>query len=96
MDIRIQVAYHFKLDPSKMAKVADIEKIPLPEEITRTVSVGEDFTTEKIATSSLSPWDRRAIREALAPQIVEANRTAQPVADEPAAADSAEEEISAF
>jgi len=97
MEIRAQVAYHFKIDPAKLT-TTDPERIPLPEQITRTVSVGEELHTEKLSTIALPPADRSSLRKMIADQVKEATRTARPagaasVEEEPA---PAEEEVSAF
>jgi hypothetical protein len=101
METRVQVAYHFKIDPAKLIAVTDPERIALPEQITRTVSVGDEFDTEKVAAQSLSPWDRTALREAIAKLIPEATRTAKPIGSPSApginvASAGDDEELSAF
>lgn len=100
-ETRVQVAYHFKIDPAKLVAGMDPERIPLPEQITRTVSVGDELTTEKVASMSLAPYDRSALRAAIAKQVPEATRTAKPIGDASAPESSIkpeneDEEISAF
>jgi hypothetical protein len=80
METRVQVAYHFKIDPAKLVP----GQIRLPEQIIRTVSVGDDLTTEKVSLESLSSWDRDALRDALEKQTCEATRTARPAGSAPA------------
>lgn len=92
-EIRAQVAYHFKLDPATMTG-----PVRLPEQITRTVSVGEHLHTEKVASIALPVADRVDLLAEIEKQAREATRTAKPVGEAaPAAgADPAEEEMSAF
>lgn len=95
-EIRVQIAHHFKIDPAQLTPGA----VRLPEMITRTVSVGDEFTTEKVAVSSLPPADRAALVAEIEKQAREATRTAKPAsAGAPPAAPGeaeAEEEMSAF
>jgi hypothetical protein len=94
-ETRVQIAYHFKIDPAQLVPGA----IRLPEQITRTVSVGEEFTTEKVGTDSLPPHDRQALRDELEKQAREATRTARPAGappEEQTAAGNESEELSAF
>jgi hypothetical protein len=91
-DIRIQVAYHFKIDPAKLLPGA----VRLPEQITRTVSVGEEFTTEKVSTESLSLSDRLHLETEIEKQVAEATRTARPAGAPVVPAAAAQEEESAF
>lgn len=74
MDIRVQAAYHFKIDPAKLTP----GRIQLPEQITRTVLVGEEMTTEKVSVLTLSAADRATIIAELEKQTREATRTARP------------------
>ena len=76
-ETRVQIAYHFKVDPAQLTPGA----VRLPEMITRTVSVGDDFTTEKVALISLPPADRRTIAEELDKKVREATRTARAAGD---------------
>lgn len=95
MEIRVQAAYHFKIDPAKLTP----GRIQLPEQITRTVSVGEEMTTEKVSVLTLSAADRAAIIAELEKQTAEATRTARPAGSAPAfdpAAGRDVEELSAF
>lgn len=94
MEVRVQIAHHFKIDPAKLAPGL----IRLPEQITRTVSVGDEFTTEKVSLDSLSLSDRAALIAELEKQTREATRTARPAGSAPAieAAAADNEEISAF
>lgn len=97
METRVQVAYHFKIDPAKLTP----GQVRLPEQITRTVSVGDDFTTEKVSLESLTAWDRSALCTVLDKQTVEATRTARPAGSSAAPSIDAgpagpEDEISAF
>lgn len=96
-EIRVQVAYHFKADPSKMTA----GRVQFPEMITRTVSVGEELVTEKVALAALPAADRAVLVAELEKQIREATRTAKPVGDggqaaEGGAAPDEAEEMSAF
>jgi hypothetical protein len=101
-ETRVQIAYHFKTDPAKLSAGTSIDRIPLPEQITRTVSVGAELKTEKVSIDTLSPWDRTALREMLHAQVKEATRTARPAGSPaptsagPDADDAADDEISAF
>ncbi len=74
-EIRVQIAHHFKLDPAQLTPGA----VRLPEMITRTVSVGEEFVTEKVAFLALPSADRHVLVEAIEKQVREQTRTAQPV-----------------
>lgn len=94
-EIRVQIAYHFKIDPAK-------ESTP-PEQITRTISVGEEFTTEKVNCNEIKFEDRGLLQAEIDKVCREATRTARPVADDKAAAEPAhqeeeeqQDEISAF
>ena len=91
MEIRAQVAYHFKIDPS-------IGRT-MPEMITRTIAVGDEIITEKVSSAALSASDRSILLVEIDKQVREATRTARP-AGSPAApvADSEEDEdeMSAF
>ncbi|MGD0585574.1 MAG: hypothetical protein ABSA86_07330 [Oryzomonas sp.] len=73
---RVQIAYHFQVDPAQMTA----GMVRLPEQITRTVSVGEEFTTEKVGSDCLSFDDRGRLVAAIEKECLEANRTARPVA----------------
>lgn len=95
MDIRVQAAYHFKIDPAKLTP----GRIQLPEQITRTVSVGEEMTTEKVSVLTLSVADRAAIIAELEKQTAEATRTARQAGSSSAQempAEESGEEMSAF
>ncbi len=96
MEVRAQIAFHFKIDPAKL--VPGLARIP--EQITRTVSVGDELTTEKVSADCLSPADRAAILVELEKQTREATRTARPAGSaqpaEPAQASAEAEEMSAF
>jgi hypothetical protein len=74
-EIRVQVAYHFKVDPAKL--VPGI--VRLPEQIIRTVSAGDEFTTEKVSLDSLQESDRASLEAEIEKQVREATRTARPV-----------------
>lgn len=91
--IRVQVAYHFQLDPAQLTPGA----VRIPEMITRTIAVGEEMKTEKVASDLLSPTDRAALVVEIEKQVKEATRTARP-AGSPDTPDvvSEEEEESAF
>lgn len=90
---RVQVAYHFKIDPAQMIPGA----VRIPEQITRTVTVGEEFKTEKVSSACLSPADHAALVAEIDKQVQEATRTARPAGTAASApiADAAEE-MSAF
>lgn len=100
METRVQVAYHFKVDPAKLIPGA----VRLPETITRTVAVGDEMKTEKISSSVLSPTDRAALIAEIEKQTAEANRVARPADEIPeaaqtsavAAASETEEGMNAF
>lgn len=96
-ETRVQIAYHFKTDPTQLVPGA----VRIPEQIIRTVSIGETFTTEKVSVDCLSDCDRKALIAELDKQTREATRTAKPTATEPAASEvtpaaASDEEISAF
>lgn len=100
-ETRVQIAYHFKIDPAQMVP----GQIRLPEQIIRTVTVGEEFNTEKVGMECLSLEDRARLVMEIDKQCREMTRTAQAVADGngpagPAAFVSADgeaaEEMSAF
>jgi hypothetical protein len=101
-EIRVQLAYHFKIDPAKLSAGTIVDRVPLPEQLTRTVSVGDDLITEKVTLGDLSPLDRSALREMIHKQIKEATRTARPVGSttdksEPSdLSEDPDDEISAF
>lgn len=96
MEIRVQVAYHCKIDPTKQTLGA----IGLPEQITRTISVGDEFMTEKVSSNSLSLDDRAALIAFIEKEACEATRTAKPLGSltdgRPAAEASEDDEMSAF
>lgn len=94
MEIRVQVAYHFKIDPAKLAPGL----IRIPEQITRTVTVGEEFFTEKVSNDCLSHADCAAIVSDLEKLTREATRTARPAGSAllPEAVAEEQEELSAF
>src|SRR3989304_1447530 len=77
---RVQVAYHFKIDPAQLMPGA----VRIPETITRTIAVGDELKTEKVSSSCLSPSDRAALTAEINSQTVEANRVAQPADSAPA------------
>ena len=96
-ETRVQVAYHFKTDPAQLTPGA----VRLPEMITRTVSVGDDFSTEKVALTSLPPADRRDLEAAIDKKVREVTRTARPAGSAPPADLASpepedEDELSAF
>jgi hypothetical protein len=96
MEVRAQVAYHFKIDPAKLTP----GRIQLPDQITRTVSVGDEMTTEKVSSLAIPVSDRVVLIVELEKQTAEQTRTARPagaattttVAGQPAEDD----EMSAF
>lgn len=96
MEVRAQIAYHFKIDPAKLATGL----IRIPEQITRTVSVGDELTTEKVSSNCLSLVDQDAILAEIEKQTREATRTARPAGSvqpaEPATVSAEAEEMSAF
>jgi hypothetical protein len=95
MEVRAQISHHFKIDPAKLAPGL----VRIPEQITRTVSVGDELTTEKVSSECLSPDDRAAILAEIEKQTREATRTARPAGAAPAAdpVDSVvDDEMSAF
>lgn len=94
MEVRAQVAYHFKIDPAKLTP----GRIQLPDQITRTVSVGDEIFTEKVDSFSLARCDCAALVEQLEKLTVEQTRTARPAGAAAAAEESAPEqdEVSAF
>lgn len=90
---RIQVAYHFKVDPAQLVPGA----IRIPEQIIRTVAIGDDFTTDKVSSACLSPEDHQALLAGIEKQVVDATRTARPADAAPIAeATTNDEEMSAF
>jgi hypothetical protein len=97
-EIRVQVAYHWKSDPAQMIPGA----VRIPETITRTIAIGDEFVTDKMSSSCLSPADRAAIIAELDKQTTDANRVARPADEaalEPVASSvsaAAEDEMSAF
>jgi hypothetical protein len=96
-ETRVQIAYHFKIDPAQLVPGL----VRLPEQITRTVSVGDEFKTEKVSPDSMQETDRAALVAEIEKQCREATRTARPAgASEMKATDLPDEpvkdEISAF
>jgi hypothetical protein len=94
-EIRIQIAHHFKIDPAQLVPGL----IRLPEQITRTVSVGDEFSTEKVSLGSLPDADRIALIAEIEKQTREATRTAQPAGKASASSltsGDVKEELSAF
>ena len=98
-ETRVQIAYHWKTDPAQLIPGA----IRIPDLITRTVAVGDEFMTEKVSSSVLTPADRAALMAEINKQTVEANRVALPAEEGasaqspgPAEASETEDEISAF
>lgn len=96
MEIRAQIAYHFKLDPAQLSACA----VRIPEMITRTISVGDELVTEKVASEIISPADRAALLREIDKQVREATRTARPAGSEgidwQVAAKQRADEMSAF
>ena len=97
-ETRVQIAYHWKTDPAQMIPGS----VRIPETITRTIAVGDEFRTDKVSSSCLSPADRAAIVAELDKQTADANRVARPAgeaAPEPTATlgpSDADDEMSAF
>lgn len=98
-ETRVQVAYHCKIDPAQLTPGL----IRLPEQVTRTISVGAELVTEKVALSAIPEADRAVLLTEIDKQVREATRTARPVgAAAPAASDvgaqhaAPEDEMSAF
>jgi len=96
-ETRVQIAYHFKIDPAQLIPGA----IRIPETITRTIAVGEEFSTDKISSCCLPPADRAAIITEINKQTTEANRVALPAGDAappapPAESEETKDEMSAF
>lgn len=90
---RVQVAYHFQMDPAQLVPGA----VRLPEQITRTVCVGDEFKTEKVSPDCLPAADRLALVEEIEQQVREATRTARPAgAALDASASEPVDEMSAF
>lgn len=71
MELRAQVAYHFKFDPTQAAK--------LPDMITCTVSVGDEVRPEKVSYLAIGPKESAVLMELMKKAMVEATRTAKPV-----------------
>jgi hypothetical protein len=93
MEIRVQIAYHWKADPANLIPGA----VRIPDMITRTIAVGDDFKTEKVSSACLTPTDRAALIAGLGKQTEEANRVAMPAGEAaPVAAVEASDEMSAF
>jgi len=93
MQTRVQVAYHFQIDPAQLVPGA----VRLPEQITRTVCVGEHFKTEKVSSDCLPAADQAELLDAMEKQVREATRTARPAGAGPAALpEEPAEEMSAF
>ena len=97
-EIRVQIAFHWKTDPAQMIPGA----VRIPETITRTIAVGDEFSTEKVSSSYLGPADRATLLAELDKQTMDANRVAQAAGDktpEPSAAPgpaAEDDELSAF
>ena len=92
MEIRVQVAYHFKIDPAKLSPGL----VRLPEQIIRTVSVGDELITEKVATECVPPTDRAVLISEIEKQVSVATRTARPAGSTVPTEEAASEEMSAF
>lgn len=96
METRVQVAYHFKIDPAQLLPGS----IRLPEQITRTITVGEEIIPAKVSIDCLPAADRAALMAEIDKQTREATRTARPAGSLPQAAagglESDDEEMSAF
>jgi hypothetical protein len=73
-EIRVQVAYHFKIDPAKL----EPGKVRLPEQVTRTVAIGEEMITEKVSIGCIPIPDVEQLTAELEKQVREATRTARP------------------
>jgi len=79
-EVRIQVAFHFKIDPAKQ----NIGLIEYPDMVMKTVSVGEDIVPSKLPfTEAFSGEDKAIIEEKLMVLVEESLRTARPVEKKP-------------
>lgn len=75
-EVRIQVAFHFKIDPAKQ----NIGLIEYPDMVMKTVSVGEDIVPSKLPfTDAFTGEDKSIIEEKLKALVEESLRTARPV-----------------
>jgi hypothetical protein len=92
MEMRAQVAYHFKFDPAQLIPGA----VRLPEHITRTVTVGSELRTEKVSSACLPAADQGALLEEMEKQVQEATRTARPAGAAAETKSEPEDEMSAF
>lgn len=91
-ETRVQVAYHFKIDPAQLTP----GRVQLPEMITRTIAVGDAVIPEKVASAALSPADRAALLVEIENQVREATRTARPDGEPVADPAPVEDEERAF
>ena len=74
-EVRIVVSHHFTVDPSKLT----IGLPELPDEITRTIVVGETVLAEKVPLTKISEGDRELFEVELSKLVLESTRTAKPV-----------------
>lgn len=91
-EIRVQVAYHFKIDPAKQAPGL----VRIPEQITRTVAVGDEVRPEKVSPDSIPAADQAVILAELEKMVAEATRTARPAGAAPLEDKPQAKEMSAF
>ena len=83
--IRVQVAIHFEFDPA--TQLADI-----PEEITKTIAIGDELIASKVPASSISLADTTKIILEMDKQVFEAQKKAKPVKKSAPVATAAEKE----
>ena len=76
-DLRAQVVFHFKFDPSKMT--AGIPEIP--DTIQKTVSVGDKIIAEKVSVNELPFTDRQIIEAEILAQMAVYQQRSLPVAE---------------
>ncbi len=71
-EIRIQIALHFKWDPAKDA-------LAIPEEITKTIAIGDEITPVKVPGALISGKTAELIRSKMTELQIKAKKTAKPV-----------------
>ena len=84
-EVRVQVAFHFTFDPAKQLAA-------LPEEITKTIAVGDKVTPEKVQSGKvIGDATRTAMLIEMEKLVLAAQKTAKPAKKEAPKTDVPEE-----
>ncbi|MCK9172379.1 MAG: hypothetical protein M0O99_02705 [Desulfuromonas thiophila] len=89
METRVQIAAHFTIDPAKQV----IGSISWPKEVVLTLAVGDELVPKKVLFSEAFSAEQQAeIERLLNAKIIEAGRTAKPVASPAVAREQREDQ----